>query len=474
MIVGMNDKADKQKEKANIGIFCAMMVFFCCLLVLAPADKNVENIEHRVLSSAPALNLRTALNGEFSKQFEAYIADQVGFRTDFISISKGIERAYGFTPQDSPLLVNISSFAEKGAALPETGYAARGAYAGIQEQYPEHSLDRFPGLKSENADENAASQAGGQDAARTGGQAMGLTAGTADVAPKEANKVPDMSAEPVKAGPLLAFPDRLVELFGYSERACIRYAEVINGYAAALAGKQARVFSLITPTQIEFIDEKYRYMSDSQYDAIMTVYSRLDNVTAVDAYSYISEHSDEYVFFRIDHHWTALGAYYAYLAFCDAANIRPVTIDEYTEHSIPGFLGYLFSFNITDQLRDNPDTIVYYELDEPIETSGKLLYIPMEGNVSYSIFIGGDRPIFEVTTSVKNGRTCAVIKDSFGNAFIPWLAPHYEKIIVFDPREYSGSVTDMLAEYGDVDLIILNSAFSVGSGGFNNYIERIK
>ena len=445
------EKANRDKvikEKVNVRCFCVLMLFLCAVTVLIPADKKVERLENRTLNKAPDLSLRSALNGGFSKEFEDYIADRVGFRTDFILLSKSIEGAYGVAMREAPTVIFSNNPVNRGGQVPA----------------------RANNASEQNESASQARGAGGDsDYSHTGLGAESQGAATQGASPQ--NSAPPADVGPVRAGPLLAFPDRLMELFGYSERACSGYAEAINSYAEALEGK-ARVFSLIAPTAIEFIDEKYKSASDSELDAITAVDNRLGNVIPVDAYSYLSSHRNEYVYFRTDHHWTALGAYYAYLAYCGAAGLEPVTIDEYDSFELPGFLGYLYNTHPVNELRENPDTIVYYKLKEPVEVSSPLHVI--YGGATYSIFIGGDNPIYEIRTSAGNGRTCAVIKDSFGNAFVPWLAPNYENIIVFDPRNFNGSVIETLEKYGDIDLIVLNSAFTAGSGGFNGLLASIQ
>jgi hypothetical protein len=290
---------------------------------------------------------------------------------------------------------------------------------------------------------------------------------------------PSYSSEPEGAGrvkgPILVFDDRLVELFGYSKRSSERYAGVINGFREVLP-ESVRVFSLVVPTQIEFVPEVYREISDSELEAITTVYDALaEGVISVDAYSEIAKHTEEYLYFRTDHHWTALGAYYAYRAFADAAGFAPKELSEYEEIAIPGFLGYLYNRAPSQSLREKPDTIYCYRYKGELETSSKLLYLPgKNGAATYSVFLGGDHPKLTVTTSVKNGKTAVIIKDSFANAFIPWLAPHYENLVVLDPRHFEGSARDVISGYENVDLIFLDYAITTSFGDFITAIERIK
>ena len=542
------------KDKINIICFCALLAAICALFVLVPADKKVEELENRSINRAPLLDLQSALSGEFSKEFDDYIADRVGFRTDFILLSKSISGYYGITLKDEPVIVignndrewldfdfdeNDDFTPEPSPGLPQVAGPDDTVALDTEEEntpFPGAGPEKRPTApnqherdQTERDKTGGGAVAGGQD--NSGASGSGLTgnsaadgdtaggsgtgagtgagtsadAGTAGAggdnqAQQTASKEDPQpaqqggadndggretagrqdgqgeaqpgSVQPVRVGPLLAFPDRLMEIFGYSERACTRYANAINAYAESLEGK-ARVFSLVTPTSIEFVDEKYKSLSDSEYKAIQTIYNNLANAYPVDAYSYLSAHQDEYIYFRTDHHWTALGAYYAYLAYCDAAGLTPVTIDQYDSFEKTGFIGYLYSFHPTKELRDNPDTIVYYQLKTPLEVSNPLLYTS-GGNATYSIFIGGDHPIYRINTSVKNGRTCVILKDSFGNAFVPWVAPNYEDIIVIDPRHFSGSVTGTIAGYDDVDIIILNYAFSAGSGGYVEPLNRIR
>lgn len=59
----------------------------------------------------------------------------------------------------------------------------------------------------------------------------------------------------------------------------------------------------------------------------------------------------------------------------------------------------------------------------------------------------------EIDTSVKNGQTIVIIKDSFANSFIPFLVNHYEKIIVIDTRYFGANIVNFIEEK-EVDEIL--------------------
>ena len=55
---------------------------------------------------------------------------------------------------------------------------------------------------------------------------------------------------------------------------------------------------------------------------------------------------------------------------------------------------------------------------------------------SYSVFLQGDYPLTKITTNIKNGRKIAVVKESFGNAFSPFLVNHYEDCLLYTSRSW--------------------------------------
>ena len=113
------------------------------------------------------------------------------------------------------------------------------------------------------------------------------------------------------------------ELFGGSKSAAEYYASVVNKYGDAF-GSGVQVYNMVIPKHAELYDfpRKYQNISNSEKDSIDYIYSMLDSdVKSVDAYSVLEAHKDEYLYFNTDHHWTGLGAYYAYTAFMDAAGL---------------------------------------------------------------------------------------------------------------------------------------------------------
>ena len=107
------------------------------------------------------------------------------------------------------------------------------------------------------------------------------------------------------------------------------YAAAVNSLAKAM-GDGVRTISLVTPNGGEFYSPESMHTGiHSQKAMIERCYDAMDDaVVTVDAYTGLRDHADsEYIYFRTDHHWTQLGAYYAYQQFCKAAGFEAVALE---------------------------------------------------------------------------------------------------------------------------------------------------
>jgi len=199
----------------------------------------------------------------------------------------------------------------------------------------------------------------------------------------------------------------------------------------------------------------------SQKAFIDYCYEQLEGMTTIDCLSFISEHKDEYVFYRTDHHWTSLGAYYAYCSAAKALGISAYGLNEFDiETASSDFRGTLYSNTLDDGV--TPDSIDYYHLknnapeitmtvhDGEKETVYDSLYVRDYLNVKdkYSSFTGSNQPIITIETSVDNGKSLLMIKDSYAHSLVPFLANHYSKITMVDLRYMYRDLNTMFDLYG--------------------------
>lgn len=135
------------------------------------------------------------------------------------------------------------------------------------------------------------------------------------------------------------------------------YAATLNKLKAEMPN--TKVYSLMAPTSIEFYaPKKYNSgKSHSQYQGINYIYGELKGITPVDAYPEIAAHTNEYLYFRTDHHWTARGAYYAYRAFANTAGFTPVEINSLRTGKLSPFLGTLYKATQSTAVEKNRTTL---------------------------------------------------------------------------------------------------------------------
>ncbi len=281
---------------------------------------------------------------------------------------------------------------------------------------------------------------------------------------------------------VLIYDKQGYEMFYGSDSAAKKYASVISSIKHSL-GNNINVYNMVIPTHSAYgIPKSYRDTAVDQYDNINTIYSSYSSdVKAIDVYDTLNKHKNEYVYFKTDHNWTALGAYYGYCDFCSEAGLTPVDIKKLSSGTIKNFEGALTAATKTDSnpngnkdLLSNPDTVTYYDIPGTYsctllergtkeEKNVSLIATFAEGSNSYSAFIWGDNPYMKVVTSNKNGKKLCIIKDSYGCAFAPYTVTNYEEVYIVDPRYYEGNILDYIKKNKYTDVLVINSVMNANT-----------
>ena len=281
------------------------------------------------------------------------------------------------------------------------------------------------------------------------------------------------------------------EMYTYVESTAKKYADNINAIADAVAGT-ATVYMLPAPLSsgITLPDALYGkdIFSDQKAAEDGIIGFMNDKVVSVPLNKAMMAHRGEYIYFRTDHHWTATGAYYAYAEFCKAAGKTPTPLESYETEEFPGFLGTFYrDTNESSHLGDNPDTVVAYH---PLSADATLDYTDKNGQVirwpiiydqssapasyKYGTFVGGDQPYTIIKNpALTDGSSCVVVKESFGNAFVPFLVDHYETVHVIDYRYWEGSVSDFVKTNGVDDVLFVNNLSAIRSSVLVGYLHDI-
>lgn len=175
----------------------------------------------------------------------------------------------------------------------------------------------------------------------------------------------------------------------------------------------------------------------------------------IDVFPILREHAEEELYYRTDHHWTSLGAYYGYMAWAEKMRKFPFPYQIDTMETVTdSFLGTLHSrLNLPmegEAVRIFPETKRYpvtltYDFARKTHSFYEEAYLDTKNKYGY--FLDDNHPFIEIETDFHNGQELFLIKDSFANCLIPLLAPHYEKIYVVDLRYYNGSLYGLIDNY---------------------------
>lgn len=230
-----------------------------------------------------------------------------------------------------------------------------------------------------------------------------------------------------------------------------------------------RLSVMLVPTADAVYKEKLPKYVDifNQKKFLERVKTAVGDESYIDAGKLLQEHKEEYIYYRTDHHWTTLGAFYGYQAWAEKAagvTATEISIENYERKTVTeNFLGSLQrKINIpikADSMeiflpKEKQQTIIYHDFDEEsVFDFYEEKYL--EKKDKYSLFFGGNHGFTEIRTGIKNGKNLLVIKDSYANCFIPFLAKHYENIYVADFRYFRGNTEDILEKYDVEDILVL-------------------
>ena len=265
--------------------------------------------------------------------------------------------------------------------------------------------------------------------------------------------------------------DTAFNVLGFTRQHSDQYVDLINRFADVMEDQGVQVISCIAPTAIGvMVDPEYLELLQSapQDDMLEYLQSNMnDNIVKVDTVSELLKHNNEYLFFRTDHHWTALGAYYAYVAFCDAMGYEAEPLDAFREWNQGDFKGSIY-YKAKYPTKLKVDEVIAYVPDDDIVcTSSKdgwnfydteLIADRTTWTIDcrYLCFLSGGTTITKVVNNdLPDAPKAVVVIDSFGNAFVPFLAQHYSTIYAIDYRKYTSMNLQQFCELNDIDQVIV-------------------
>ena len=432
-----------------------------------PLRQSVSQKEKRELEAFPTFSLRSIGDGSYFEQIGLWFSDTFTGRDSWIEVDQAIKRLHGTSD------IVIYGETEIADAVPTAVPTAA------------------PSASPETPDLSAHSTAEPLTSAQ--GE---IVAATEEPTPEPEEEIAwggkvIEEEDLVTTGAVIQIGDSAFEYTGFSQQYSDAYAANINHAAELLQGR-ARVFDVfVLHAATLLLPRDYRESigCTPEEDVLAYVNSQLSSdVYAVDTLTPLLRHNSEYIFYRTDHHWTALGAWYVYEEWARMAGVEPVGLETYTEGVQEPFYGSLYyrarqnGKLQADQVftYDPPgDVHLYLELtgSDSLNRRGneQSVVTQVHGTDKYMAFLAGDHPLSTfINNDITDGSACLIVKNSNGNPFSYYFTQHYQYVYVMDYRKYTHRTLTEFVDYYDVDdVIFCLSAGQAQSYGGNQLLKRI-
>ncbi len=426
-----------------VAAFTFMFVFTVCL-------PRTTVSSYSILNEMPEFTFESLFSGKYFSGFTSYFTDTVFGRDKLVDFEARIRTLYGIQEKNEEIV--------------------------IYEE--ENQNDTSDDTTSDSANQNDISD--------------NVSDFEPDVSEPDNNNDGGEKVPPELSGSVLVAGNRAMEVY-YGNNGgsmTVSYANTLNAFYEKFHGN-VNVYSMVIPKSSAYYLEQVNGYEDKALNNkidIDAISKNLSGVKDVYVYNTLGQHANEEIFARTDHHWTALGAYYAATVFCDTAGVAIDDLDKFTENRRANYLGTYYSWSNNHPALNPEDFLAYYPDAEYEVTyyanndlksngfthkNGFFFTIGDKHKSSwYSTFINGDAySVKAVSKDCKNGRKLLLVKDSYGNALAPFLLEGFEEIYIVDARVYERSLVETVEEYGITDVLFAECTFSaVGS----SYINKLK
>ena len=497
----LSEKPKKDFPYAKV-FSLAMMGLLCCLFVLGvllPLRPRYSDAEKRELKQFPAFSLQGLFAGSYFRDITSWYQDSYPGKEEWMLLASKTKAFYGLqgeqiygaaeqVKEDIP--TGEGALAETFALKKDTEDGQNGAAekkeSDGEDRGTEEARDKSEGKgqteagkgteeKQEEAEAKQGSDAK-QDTTK-GKEENGNfeTDAEGNLQIKKADKAENVAGEQI--GSLYLNGDSAYELFYFSEKAVRAHASLLNTVQAMFP--KLKLSAMIVPNSFGVIlDPKVqeKLASSGMDQAIAYSYSLMDKrVNTVNVFDALSAHKKEYIYFRTDHHWTQLGAYYAYQEYCKSMGYSTKPLSDYQKLDFPEFYGtFYFFMNRPESLKGHPDQVTAYQ-----GSMNSMQYTDSKGNLQegklindasqmlpgnkYNCFMLGDHGYVEIhNEGAPRKKSILVLKDSYGNAFVPLLAQDYRDVYVVDYRHYQGNASSLIQEKGIEEILFLNNIMGIG------------
>ena len=456
-----NSETEEEKsffETLTVIVFAAFLLAGTVLGFLVGFRPKVSEIEKRTLTEFPEYSADSFADGSYMSKISTWYSDTFPGREKMLTAEMNLQRLYGIRN-------NAGGHIADGDDIPDIPVPP--------ETEPVESTGEEETMEGSSVEDPTEQ-----------------TVPSTEAPEIDPDKLVDAGKELVDMNPQEAGNVNVKDLVGYcvygfNLKAADRYSEAVAALRKQ-APKDVRFYEMLAPDNSAVtLDKATRAawkLSDEE-KVIRYYHGKIalltENVTTIPLIDTLRAHKDEYIYFRTDHHWTALGAYYAYQDLCKAAGVKASVLSDLETTVMEHFTGSYVHTNGYAQLSANADSITYYipnavneitfwDSELKIFRTGKAIRNMSEFHERYGYmgFIYGDNSISYMTNpTLKNGRVCLLIKDSYGNCFAPFLIDSFERVVIVDYRYYNGKIKEEIEKENVTDVVFLNNLDAIANLG---------
>ncbi len=238
--------------------------------------------------------------------------------------------------------------------------------------------------------------------------------------------------------------------------------------------KKLDAFFLLAPNAGNILEEKLPNFTklndqDQSMDKFFKEIKRY-GYTPIDVRDTFATHTDDtQIYYRTDHHWTTDGAYLAYkqavkkMKLTDEVTYKPYVVKNDFRGTLASKSGFVNGVNDAIKIympykdKDYNNSVIYYA-DTKTKTTEFYQLDNLDTKDAYTVFGGSNHPMYTIKTPTKSSKRLLLVKDSYANSFIPFLAQSYREIVVVDPRYFFDNIDDIIKAEEITEVMFLYNA----------------
>ena len=460
----------KKRRRALAAPFFTVLFALGIIALIIPLRPAESMREKRRLAQFPDFSVKTLLSGDFFDGVSTWYSDTFPGRETWLDVATALNDLHGIT-------TNVVSYSQLNQPAPAETLPPIVLPTPTPSAEPDPSAEPTP--TPEPTPVPTPEPTPYYEEIDTPTDSMESWGGLGD------------NDEKVIHGVALQIGGAAFEKFQFNEGLTGLNAAMVSRAAGIAKEYDVRFFDMPIPASVGVLlssDLLDRLGMDDQGKAIAYKFEKeSDDVLKVNVFNTLIRHNSEYIYFRTDHHWTALGAYYAYEAFCRMADFEPVPLEEYTELDMGNFLGSFYSTS-PQPAKLEEDRLYAYQPPGNIEMQvynngytfpADLIFDKSQASIfdKYVSFLGGDHTMTVLTNTdmPDDAPNCAVYKDSYGNPFVIYLTQHYHRVYALDFRKYDAmGMRSFIQAYHINDVILAESmSMSMGLGSYQMLDMRL-